>query len=222
MLDDFFVGSLILTSIVAVAFIVERGLALRWKKVVPVQVEMAVDNFGSAADLPVVRAACEQNPSALSRLLVVIINHLRQPRPENLDALETKARREVALLERWLVVLEIIVGIAPLLGLVGTVYGLITLFGGLSKNAGALGDYSQLSRGIGLALHTTLMGLLIAIPSLIAWSYYTKKVETLTVEMETICDEFMRRAYRKSDGRGEAATPPAKPPPSKAVVGKAS
>ncbi|MBI5387798.1 MAG: MotA/TolQ/ExbB proton channel family protein [Verrucomicrobia bacterium] len=198
MLDDFFTGSLILTSIIAVAFMVERGLALRWKKVVPTPLEQAVDNFNSQADLPLVRAACDQNPSALSRLLLVIINHLRQPRVETVDALETKARHEVALLEKWLVVLEIIVGIAPLLGLVGTVYGLIILFGGLSKNV--LGDYAALSRGIGLALHTTLMGLLIAIPSLVAWSYYTKKVETLTVEMETICDEFLRRAYRKSDG----------------------
>jgi len=209
MLDDFFVGSLIVTSIVAVAFMVERGLALRWKKVVPVQVEMAVDSFASAADLPVVRAACEQNPSALSRLLLVIINHLRLPRPETSDALQTKARREVALLERWLVVLEIIVGIAPLLGLVGTVYGLIILFGGLSKNV--LGDYVQLARGIGLALHTTLMGLLIAIPSLVAWSYYSKKVETLTVEMETICDEFMRRAYRRGEARSETAPPAPRP-----------
>jgi biopolymer transport protein ExbB len=211
MLDDFFVGSLIVTSIIAVAFMVERGLALRWKKVVPPQVEMAVDNFNSVADLPLVRAACEQNPSALSRLLLVVIRHLRGPRVENVDALETKARHEVALLERWLVVLEIVVGIAPLLGLVGTVYGLITLFGGLSKSG--LGEYSQLARGIGLALHTTLMGLLIAIPALIAWSYYSKKVETLTVEMETICDEFMRRAYRRGDGRPEAAPNPPKLPP---------
>jgi biopolymer transport protein ExbB len=215
MLDDFFYGSLILTSVVAVTFIVERGLALRWKKVVPSQVEMAVDGFGSSADLPLVKAACEQNPSALSRLLLVIISHLRLPHAENLDALETRARREVAILERWLVVLEIIVGIAPLLGLVGTVYGLITLFGGLSKNV--LGDYSQLARGIGLALHTTLFGLLIAIPSLVAWSYYTKKVETLTVEMETICDEFLRSAYRKT-GPGHE-NPPALP---KTPAGKAS
>lgn len=198
MLDDFFVGSLILTSIVAVAFIVERGLALRWAKVVPPQVEQAIDNFRSQADLSIVRATCDQNPSALSRLLVVIIDHLHGPRAETVDALETKARKEVARLEKWLVVIEIIVGIAPLLGLVGTVYGLITLFGGLSKSG--LGDYGQLARGIGLALHTTLLGLLIAIPSLIAWSYYSKKVETLTVEMETICDEFVRRAYRKPEG----------------------
>jgi biopolymer transport protein ExbB len=194
MLKDLFEGTLVATSIVAVMFIVERALALRWKKVVPLQVEMAVDNFNSLADLPVVRGACEQNPSAISRLILVIISHLHGPRPENLDALQTRARREVALLEKWLVVLEICVGIAPLLGLVGTVYGLIILFGGLSKNA--FNDYSVLAQGIGLALRTTLEGLLIAIPSLVAWSYYSKKVETLTVEMETICDEFTRRAYR--------------------------
>ena len=201
MLDDIFVGTLIFTSIVAVTFIIERGLALRWAKVVPTQLEQAVDKFNGPSDLALVRAACEQNPSPLGRLLLVIINHLRDPRAENVDALETKARHEVAFLEKWLVVLEIIVGIAPLLGLVGTVFGLITLFSGLSKNA--LGDYSQLARGIGLALHTTLMGLLIAIPALVAWSYYTKKVETLTIEMESICDEFMRRAYRRAEAKSE-------------------
>ena len=218
MLEDLFIGALVGTSLVALTFIIERGLALRWKKVVPPQVEHAVDHFNSAADLPLVKAACEQNPAALSRLVLVVMNHLRGPRVENVDALETKARHEVAVLERWLVVLEIIVGIAPLLGLVGTVYGLISLFGNMSKSG--LGDYSQLAHGIALALNTTLMGLLIAIPSLVAWSFYSKKVETLTVEMETICDEFMRRAYRKSDGRGEAAASAAKPAAAKPALPK--
>lgn len=206
MLDDVFIGSLVVTSIVAVAFIIERGLALRWRKVVPPEVEYAVDAFASTADLKRLQAVCESNPSALSRLLLVIVTHLGSPRAETISALETKARHEVARLDKWLVVLEIIVGIAPLLGLTGTVYGLITLFGGLSKNA--LGDYSQLARGIGLALNATLLGLIIAIPSLIAWSYYSKKVETLAVEMESICDEFLRRAYRKSaEARLEAEKP---------------
>lgn len=93
--------------------------------------------------------------------------------------------------------LEIVVGIAPLLGLVGTVFGLITLFGGLSS--GGLGDYAVLAKGVGLALNATLMGLLIAIPALVGWSYYTKKVETLAVEMETLCDEFLRRNYRHEE-----------------------
>ena len=57
-----------------------------------------------------------------------------------------------------------------------------------------------MAKGIAIALNTTLMGLLIAIPSLVAWSYYTKMVETLAVEMETLCDEFLRRQYRTNPG----------------------
>ena len=101
------------------------------------------------------------------------------------------------IIERGLVILEIVVGIAPLLGLVGTIYGLIMLFGKLGQ--AGLTDNTALSAGIALALRATLLGLLTAIPSLIAWSYYNKKVETLSVEMETICDEFLRRQYRGTD-----------------------
>jgi biopolymer transport protein ExbB len=99
-------------------------------------------------------------------------------------------------LERGLVILEIVVGIAPLLGLVGTIYGLILLFGNLGQTG--LNDNTTLARGIALALNATLLGLMTAIPSLVAWSYYNKKIETLTVEMETICDEFVRRQYGRS------------------------
>jgi biopolymer transport protein ExbB len=59
-----------------------------------------------------------------------------------------------------------------------------------------MSDNAQLAKGIGLILYTTLGGLLIAIPSLVFWSYYTRKVEALAVEMETLCGEFLRRAYR--------------------------
>ena len=64
-----------------------------------------------------------------------------------------------------------------------------------------VGGITALAAGIAIALNTTLMGLLIAIPSLIAWSYYNKKVETLTVEMETLCDEFLRRYYSGKKAR---------------------
>jgi biopolymer transport protein ExbB len=90
-------------------------------------------------------------------------------------------------------VLEIIVGIAPLMGLVGTIYGLIILFG---KTDLSSGDATAFAKGISLALYATLSGLLIAIPALIGWSYYSRKVETLSVEMESLCDEFLRKHYR--------------------------
>jgi len=95
-------------------------------------------------------------------------------------------------------VLEIIIGIAPLLGLVGTIAGMMTVFGDLGKTG--LNDAGKLAQGIALILRATLIGLLIAIPSLIAWSYFSKKVEVLAVEMEALCDDFIRRQYTESNG----------------------
>jgi biopolymer transport protein ExbB len=191
-----FMVFLIATSIVGLTFIIERGFALRWGKVIPPDVEEAVNKCHAPEDLPGLREICQERPSSFSRLLLTAHDHLQRPRQENIDALETRARHEVLVLERGLVILEIVVGIAPLLGLVGTIHGLIRLFGDLGRSG--LSDNSVLAAGIAIALNTTLMGLLIAIPSLIAWSYYNKKVETLTVEMETLCDEFLSRYYTGS------------------------
>ncbi len=184
---------LVATSVIGLAFVIERGLALRWGKVIPPDVERAAQRCQAPEDLTDLREVCEARPSSFSRLLLTAHEHLHRPRQENIDAIETRARHEVLELERGLVVLEIVVGIAPLLGLVGTIHGLIRLFGDLGRVG--LADNAVLAAGIAIALNTTLMGLLIAIPALVAWSYYNKKVETLTVEMETLCDEFIRRYY---------------------------
>lgn len=186
--------ALVIASIISLTFIIERGLALRWNKVIPTAVEAAVEDCRTPADAPVLRRACAANPSALSTLLITAVDHLGVPKEEIKDALETRARHEIIRLERGLIVLEIATGIAPLMGLVGTIYGLIKLFNALGEKG--LADNSAFAAGIALALNATLLGLLVAIPSLIAWSYYSRKVETLTVEMETICDELLRRLER--------------------------
>lgn len=204
-MELFIILLLIAASLVGLTFIIERGLALRWEKVVPPEIENAVANCRETSDLPMLRRVCEQNPSPLSRLLLLADSNRNWPKAENADAIQTRARHEMVKLERGLVILEIVVGIAPLLGLVGTIYGLITLFGGMGGETG-LGDNNNMARGIAIALRATLMGLLTAIPSLIAWSYYNKKVETLAVEMETICDEFLRRQYRNQAEEETLAT----------------
>jgi biopolymer transport protein ExbB len=183
-----------LTSTIGLAFIIERGLALRWNKVIPSPVESAAESCRTAEDRSALRRLCEQTPSPLGRLLLMAEQHLDLEKEENENALQTRARQEIVRLERGLVVLEIVVGIAPLLGLVGTIYGMIKLFGGLGESG--LGDNAVLAHGISLILNFTMMGLLIAIPSLIAWNYYNKKVEMLAVEMETVCAEFLRRQYQ--------------------------
>src|SRR5215470_4190420 len=119
-----------LTSVVGLTFIVERGWALRWKKNLPAEIEAAVESCQTPEDVPMLKRVCQQhNTSPLSRLLLLAAERLDWPKAENVDALQTRARHEIVRLERGLVVLEIIVGIAPLLGLVGTIAGMITVFG---------------------------------------------------------------------------------------------
>lgn len=183
------------TSIVGLTFIVERGLALRWKKVVPPEVESAVESCQTPEDVPMLRRVCQQHESPLSKLLLLAADHLQHPKADNESAVQSRARNEIVKLERGLIVLEIIVGIAPLLGLVGTIIGMISAFSELGPTS--IGDATKLAQSIATILNATLMGLLIAIPSLIFWSYYNKKVEILAVEMETLCEEFLRRQYRE-------------------------
>lgn len=194
-MDLFFYGLLLLTSLVGLTFIIERGFALRWNRVLPPQVVAAVNACQNADDVPALSRIAQGAPSSLSRLILLSAEHLDWPKAENIEALQTFARQEVVKLERGLVVLEIVVGIAPLLGLVGTIFGMMGLFGSLGKSG--MPDSGELANGIAVILNSTLLGLLIAIPSLIAWNYYNKKVETMAVEMESLCAEFLRRQYRR-------------------------
>ncbi|HZM03262.1 MAG TPA: MotA/TolQ/ExbB proton channel family protein [Candidatus Saccharimonadales bacterium] len=196
---------LLLGSLVGLTFIIERGLALRKSRVIPPAVEGALENCRTADDLPMLRRICQQHPSALSRLLLLADKHRSWNKEENSRGLETSARHEISKLERGLVILEIVVGVAPLLGLVGTVYGLIALFASLG--ATGLGDNNVLANGIAFALRATLLGLITAIPSLIAWSYYNKKVENHAVEMASLCDEFLRQLYHQDDAPELAEAP---------------
>lgn len=189
-----------LTSVVGLAFIIERGFTLRWSRIMPPEIEAAVESCQTASDLPMLKRVCQQYNSPMSRLLLLAAEHLDWPKEENVDAVQTRARHEITRLERGLVVLEIIIGIAPLLGLVGTILGMMSVFGDVGKHG--MDEAAKLAQGISLILRATLIGLLIAIPALIFWNYYTKKVETMAVEMETICDEFIRRQYREELQKG--------------------
>ena len=205
-MENIIIGVLLLTSVVGLTIIIERGIALRADRIIPPAVAVALDACRAPADWPALRRICEQNPSPLSRLLLQAGDRRGWPKAENVSALETAARHEVAIMERRLVILEIVVGVAPLMGLVGTIYGLIELFGGLGE-VGMGDNSSRLAGGIALALNATLLGLLTAIPSLVGWSYYNKKVEGLAVEMAALCDRFLIGQYHLNQDRESEAAP---------------
>ncbi len=195
-------GLLLAASVVSLAFIIERTVALRWQRVIPKAVEDAVEGCRTAEEAEALQRLCKWEDSPAARLLLLVINRRHWPKAENADALQTCARKEIAGLERGLAMIEVIVGVAPLLGLAGTLHGLIALFGDFSEASS--GDNAVLAKGISIVLNTTLTGLLIAIPSLIAWSYFTRKVEALSIEMETLCDLLLQRFYAPESSRPAA------------------
>ncbi|HTH48087.1 MAG TPA: MotA/TolQ/ExbB proton channel family protein [Candidatus Limnocylindria bacterium] len=201
-----FMWLLVVLSIISLTFILERAWALRRSRVIPPVLADALQHRGPEE----LRMVCHASPSPLARLSLAVIDNLGWPKAENSGAVEVKARREVTVLERGLVIIEIIVGIAPLLGLVGTIWAIIPLFGDFGKAVS--GDNTLLAKGIAAALNKTLAGLLVAIPSLVAWSYFNKKVEVLAVELEGQCDGLIRRYYL-GDGRGQPveSEPPHRP-----------
>src|SRR5947207_14624722 len=112
---------LIPTAVVGLTFIIERGLALRWKKVIPPEVEKALDLCRTKQDLTMLNGICHQQPAPMSPLLLMAMEHLNSPRGENKDAIQTRARHESAQMERGLVVIESILDIATVLGRVGKI-----------------------------------------------------------------------------------------------------
>ena len=190
------IGVLVLVSLVSLFLIVERGVALRQERVLPPKLLDAQQICRTQEQLLSLRTECNRHPSPYGRLLGSCIDNLHLPREENIEQLQTRARAEVVKLERGVVVLEIVTGVAPLLGLVGTIFGLITLFKGMGVEVNAE-QIARFSEGIYIALYATLLGLSVAIPSLIGWSYFNRKIETMVVELESQCDAFLQGQYRR-------------------------
>ena len=202
----FFMFLLLLCSVTSVTVILLRAFALRRKLVVPPEIERAIEdlqpNENTAAIVSLAREA-RLSDAPFSRIVVVGLRHLQWPKSENIEAVQTRARHEIVGLEKGLVVLEVIVGIAPLLGLLGAVSGLVTVFANLGDSA-TISDPRGIAKGISEALSTTVVGMAIAIPTLIAYSYFSKRVETMAVEMESLVTDLLAKCYyQKNQQFGE-------------------
>lgn len=165
-----FLYPLALCSILMVFILVERLVALRTSKILPKSI---VDSFvkGDVLELE------GDHDSVAGRIL--FFYQLNRPDPE---ALKAFASLETARLERGMFILDIVVGAAPLLGLLGTVTGLIDVFSGIDPSSG-MPDPTQFMQGIAMALTTTMLGLSIAIPALVGASYLNRRVDMMTAQI---------------------------------------
>jgi biopolymer transport protein ExbB len=187
---------IIFCSILAAAIVLERLWTLQDRRVLPRELPQKVWQLietGQVTDKVI--AALEQH-SPLGRLLAAGLANRHRPHEILMERLEDAGRHVVHELERFLNTLGTIAGIAPLLGLLGTVTGIIRAFDAIQ--AAGMGSPRTLSGGIAEALVCTVAGLCVAIPSLIAYRYLRGKVEGIVVEME-------KHAVRMADALEAAA-----------------
>jgi biopolymer transport protein ExbB len=172
---------LIVASIIALALIFERLYSLRQSAVAPAgMVDRVLTEYRQNGPTPeLLTRTAQQGP--LGRVLAAGLANVRSPRPVMKEAIEEVGRLVTHELERFLTTLGTIAALAPLLGLLGTVIGMIEIFG----SQGTAGSNPiQLAHGISIALYNTAMGLIVAIPSMMFYRYFRGKVDGLVVEME--------------------------------------
>jgi biopolymer transport protein ExbB len=188
---------LIACSILALALVIERFLSLKTDKVAPPKLlDEALSASRTALPTPEVVEQLEQN-SALGEVLASGFRALQanpQSTEEDLRAAMESAGRVVAhRLERYLSALATIASAAPLMGLFGTVVGMIEIFGSQSPTGGATGgNPALLAHGISVALYNTAFGLIVAIPSLIFWRYFRARVDDYMLTLELSAERLLR------------------------------
>ncbi|HXU50650.1 MAG TPA: MotA/TolQ/ExbB proton channel family protein [Casimicrobiaceae bacterium] len=172
---------LIIASIIALALIIERLWSLRQGIVAPPGlVDKVLAEYRERGATPeVLGRTAQQGP--LGRILAAGLANVKAPRPVMKEAIEEVGRIVTHDLERFLPTLGTIAAIGPLLGLLGTVIGMIEIFGSQSSSGS---NPIVLAHGISVALYNTAMGLIVAIPSMIFYRYFRGKVDGLVVEME--------------------------------------
>ncbi|HEV8500109.1 MAG TPA: MotA/TolQ/ExbB proton channel family protein [Casimicrobiaceae bacterium] len=172
---------LIIASIIALALIIERLWSLRQRIVAPQGlVDKVLAEYRERGAVPELLAkTAQQGP--LGRILAAGLANVKSPRPVMKEAIEEVGRVVTHDLDRFLPTLGTIAAIGPLLGLLGTVIGMIEIFGSQSSTGS---NPIVLAHGISIALYNTAMGLIVAIPSMIFYRYFRGKVDGLVVEME--------------------------------------
>ncbi|MCY4383427.1 MAG: MotA/TolQ/ExbB proton channel family protein [Nitrospinae bacterium] len=169
-------------SILALAIVLERTLNLRTKKIIQLDILQQVRDLVAENQVSDAMTLCRRYPSVMGRILLVTIANHDRNREELRSVVEDAGRQEVTTLDRNLGALGTIAAISPLLGLTGTVFGMIRTFAIISEKG--IAHPSQLAGGISEALITTATGLVIAIPTLIFYNYFTNKADRLILEIE--------------------------------------
>ena len=179
-------------SLLWLTFLGERLIYLRPSKVVPAGFTRQIDGLEPGKlDAEKVEALCEANPSSAARVIRTAVQHIGETREEIELAVNNTAQREIHLMRRYIRVFAVIAAVAPLLGLLGTVTGMIQAFREVASSG--LGSGQALAPGIYKALVTTAGGLVVAIPTLLTHYWMMSRVEGFVHRIDNLVVDFVEK-----------------------------
>jgi biopolymer transport protein ExbB len=181
----FFMIPILLCSILSLSIFLERLWVLQKKRVIPPRFIVEVEHLLRSEKISDAINLCKGTNSPISRILLNGIKNFGKKREEIKEIIEEVGKREVAYLDKYVETLSTIASISTLLGLLGTIAGMIKTFGVISLQE--VVNPSMLAGGISEALYTTSAGLSVAIPTLIFYRYISGKSDSLILEMEEYC-----------------------------------
>lgn len=194
-----------LCSLLALAIIVERAMSLRRHKIIPPGFRAGVEAaLGPHRNVAGALEYCRCANAPVGEICAAALARLHEPAELLERHIEQAGERAVAKLRKYLRALTVIASIAPLLGLLGTIFGMITAFQTVAAAADALGRTELLAKGIYEALITTAAGLIVAIPAIVAYHALAAKIDRLVGEIDALTVEFVEGAVLNG---GSAADP---------------
>ncbi|MFC4994132.1 MotA/TolQ/ExbB proton channel family protein [Rubritalea tangerina] len=188
-------------SVLTVAVIVYKALDLGRKRVLPEDLKKDIDvaaNHGDDSAYARVAQQSGEGRSVLARLSQVVVQRSEHSGPKIRDAVQAKAHEEIVKLQGGIGILDVVIVVAPMLGLLGTASGITTVFDGMSS----MGDIkmSIMAAGVAEALTTTIAGLAVAVPAVIGHSIFNRKIETYASQLEVVVGNLVNAV---SDDGGE-------------------
>jgi biopolymer transport protein ExbB len=178
---------IVVCSIVTVAVTVITWQRLRAHRLMPDAVVKALKdlpNFAVRGSVRPLQELLANEPSVLARVATIAVSGTYLTKQECVEACANRTREELHKLERDMPFLEVMVTVAPLLGLLGTTAGMVGMFSSFGDAGG--GDTGEIAKEIGVALRCTIAGLLVAVPAVIAHTYFARRIDTIAVQIETL------------------------------------
>jgi biopolymer transport protein ExbB len=200
----FFMILLAVCSLVGVAVILFKFLSLRREIVVPSRLASQVDDFENRVKEGGGEALLREfddGGSTLARLCAVASRNRGKSQAEINEAVQAAAREEIVHLHAGMTALDVVITVAPLLGLLGTASGLVVVFGGLGDSS----NHSAIALGIGRALNTTIVGLAISVPAVVAQGWFQRRIDTMAARLEVL---LTRLAHALDKAHRPGVVPP--------------